>query len=136
MKTGLIFIDHIPTPWAAHCGYGKKSWDKRYAQKQEYKRQIKEQWGEKQLITSAVILDIYYVLPIPKSTSKVRREAMIKGEIDHLVPPDVTNLNKLTEDCLQGIVMGNDSAVIDVRGRKRHGPRPCIQIWVHYNLRE
>lgn len=133
MKTSLIFIDHIPTPWAAHCGYGKNSWDKRHPQKEEYRRQIREQWGKEKAITSAVTLDIYYVFPIPKSTSKVKRDAMIKNEIDHLVKPDVTNLNKLTEDCLKGIAIDDDSIVTKITGQKRYGSRPCIQIWIHHN---
>lgn len=130
MKVSLLYIDYIPTPWSAHGGYGRKSYDKKAKEKAEYRRQIKEQWGKKALITSAVALEIFYAMPIPKNTSKIKRKLMLAGEIDHLARPDVTNLNKLAEDTLKGIVLVDDSIVKRITGEKFYASKPCIQIWV------
>lgn len=131
MRTSLIYIDHIPIPWSAHGGYGRKSYDKKAKEKNEYRRQIKEQWGKKETISTPTALDIQYVMPIPKNTPKAKREQMLNGDIFHIARPDTTNLNKLAEDTLKEIVLSDDSIVVDIRGRKRYGTKPCIQIWIH-----
>lgn len=131
MRTSLLFIDHIPTPWSAHGGSGRRSYDKKAKEKQEYRRQIKEQWGNRKIISTPITIYIHYALPIPKGTSKKRREQMLKGEIYHIVRPDTTNLNKLAEDTLKGIVISDDSIVVDIRGKKRYGDKPSVQIWIH-----
>lgn len=130
MKLSLLYIDYTPTPWCAHGGYGKNSYDKKAKEKAEYRRQIKEQWGNKPIITGPVNLKFFYAMPIAKSTSKIRREQMLDGRIYHMQTPDTTNLNKLAEDTLKGIVLIDDKIAQTVQGTKYWATKPCIQIWV------
>lgn len=69
-------------------------------------------------------------MPIAKSTSKIRREQMLDGRIYHMQTPDTTNLNKLAEDTLKGIVLIDDKIAQTVQGTKYWATKPCIQIWV------
>lgn len=55
---------------------------------------------------------------------------MLKGEIYHMQTPDTTNLNKLAEDTLKGIVLVDDKIVQHNEGTKRWATRPFIQIWI------
>lgn len=130
MHVDLIVIEHVPTPWTAHGGYGRRSYDKKAKEKEEYRRQIKEQWRDKALITTPIALRIIHAMPIPSSSSKIRREQMKEGRIYHLVRPDVTNLNKLAEDTLKGIVISDDSIVVEITGRKFYSTRPSVHIWI------
>lgn len=44
--------------------------------------------------------------------------------------PDTTNLNKLAEDTLKGIVLIDDKIVQHNEGTKYWATKPCIQIWI------
>jgi Holliday junction resolvase RusA-like endonuclease len=84
------------------------------------------------LIDTAVWVDLFFHMPIPKATSKKKRELMIQGILRPIVTPDRINLGKLLEDCLQGIVIGNDSKIVDGRVAKFYSEIPNTLI----NIRE
>ena len=52
-----------------------------------------------------------FVMPIPASTTKKNREAIIRGDVEHTKQPDLDNLLKGLKDALQGIIYVNDSQV-------------------------
>lgn len=129
MKLSTISIEHTPTPWRAHAGYGRRSYDLKAKEKQEYRRQIKAQWDHP-MTHKAVRVFIEYFMPIPKGFSKKALQKIKEGNLHHISRPDVTNLNKLTEDCLKGIVLKDDSQVVDIRGVKHYSPSPRILIFI------
>lgn len=85
------------------------------------------------LLTCSVVLDLLFEFKPPKSATKKRRLAMLSGAI--LPRPDCTNLQKLYEDCLKGIVIQDDREVVDIRSKKLYTERDCTTIKV-YTLEE
>jgi Holliday junction resolvase RusA-like endonuclease len=71
-----------------------------------------------------------FVFPFPKSASKAKKEKMKAGEI---IPTkcDCTNLQKLYEDCLKGIVITDDRNVVYVSSFKLYGEKGRVQIKVY-----
>lgn len=73
-----------------------------------------------------VDLEVFFYMPIPKSLSKKKREAM-RAEW-HIVKPDTSNLLKAVEDALNGILWVDDSQVARCTLSKTYGAEPGIHI--------
>lgn len=116
-----IQIDGHPTPWAAHGGYGRRSFNPRYKEKEYAQWQIKAQYNRNFPVKGPVSLDISYHLPIPVRTSRVRKREMLAGRIHHISRPDVDNLNKFLCDALKTLVFEDDSQVVEICARKLYG---------------
>ncbi len=69
-------------------------------------------------------------MPIPEGTSKVRRLQMLNGKIHHIKRPDASNLVKMYEDCLKGIIFDDDSQVVEFTARKIYSETPKVVIRV------
>lgn len=63
-------------------------------------------------------------LPIPQSTSKKQRQAMLEGEIRHVKKPDLDNLEKHLMDCCTGVLWEDDRQIDDKRSRKYYSDEP------------
>ena len=127
----LIFtISGTPVPWAAHRGYGRKSFNPRYKEREFYQWQIKSQYNQEAPISGAVKLSYCFYMPIPKSISKARRTAMCNNTFPHLVRPDIDNLNKFLSDCLKTLVFEDDSQVVELNSRKIYSeiPKTFVQV--------
>jgi Holliday junction resolvase RusA-like endonuclease len=74
--------------------------------------------------------DIIAYFPIPKSTSKKKREAMLNGEIYHTKKPDADNIVKCILDALNGIAYYDDSQVVYVRCKKNYSDEPRAEITI------
>lgn len=123
-----LHIHCDPTSWSAaragkHCHYDPKSKQKDFA-----RWQIKGQYRGVP-ITGHVALVFTFYIPIPKSASKAKRTQMLRRQI---LPtsPDTTNMQKLYEDCLQGIVIENDRYASDVHSRRFYAEQPGVDISV------
>lgn len=117
-----------PVPWSAsekgrYCFYDPKGKEKEYA-----RWQIKAQYRDRP-IGGHVALDFIFFIPIPKGTSKAKRAQMLDGRI---LPtsPDTTNMQKLYEDCLQGIVIENDRFTNRVTSQRKYAEEPGVLIQV------
>lgn len=55
---------------------------------------------------------------------------MLDNTIRPETTPDRINLGKLYEDCLQQIVIGNDSKIVDGRVAKFYGENPRTEIYI------
>lgn len=66
--------------------------------------------------------------PIPKSTSKKKREAMLNGEIYHTKKPDADNLAKAVLDALNGIAFYDDAQVCELIVQKWYSDNPRVEI--------
>ena len=75
-----------------------------------------------------VCIDAYY--PIPKNTSKVKRERMLGGRIRPTVKPDADNVAKAICDALNGEAWKDDAQICTLIVRKQYDeePRCFIQI--------
>lgn len=101
-----------------------------------YEKAIGEYWeqatqGFKFEREQAVCVNVVFGLPIPKSTSKHKKEDMINGTIKHTKKADVDNLLKAVLDDLNGIAWADDSQVIRVCASKEYSTEPYVYLYVH-----
>ena len=66
--------------------------------------------------------------PIPKSTSKKKREQMEAGKIRHTKKCDADNIAKACLDALNGIAFYDDSQVCELSISKFYGDTPKVEI--------
>ena len=106
------------------------------AKEKEYIRwQIKSHYRN-DLLDCAVCLDFIFYFPLPKRTSNILRNQMLNGLVVPTKKPDATNLQKLYEDCLKGIVITDDCSVVDVTTKKRYAQKSGVLIRIQtYNDR-
>ena len=82
-----------------------------------------------------VALSCTFVLPVPASWSKTKRQAAVSGDICHVTKPDLDNLIKGLKDPLSGVIWVDDRQVIEYREpiAKRYGTAEDIgahcRIW-------
>ncbi|MDR0905803.1 MAG: RusA family crossover junction endodeoxyribonuclease [Oscillospiraceae bacterium] len=73
-------------------------------------------------------LQIFAGYPIPKSVSKVRREAMIRDEAMPIVKPDLDNVLKIVADALNKLAYADDAQVCEMYVRKYYAEVPKLHI--------
>lgn len=94
---------------------------------------IATQWGE-ELLKDAVSLEMTFYMKIPQSVSKKRRDAMLGAPC--LKRPDLDNFVKLYLDCMQGIVLSDDSIVWNITAKKIWSDEPRTEIKVSTPITE
>ena len=82
------------------------------------------------MFTGAVKLELLCEVAIPRSWSQKKQMRAIRGEIRVTTRPDITNILKLAEDAIKGVVWRDDSLVDEQHCRKRYGAQPKIVITV------
>ena len=93
-------------------------------------RCIIQQKAPEKPFTGPVALGIVAYLKIPKSASQKTRNLMLKWEIRPTKKPDCTNIAKLYEDLLTGIVFLDDKQVVDLVVSKFYSDTPRVEIEV------
>lgn len=80
----------------------------------------------------ALNLSARFIIPMPKSVSKIKRELMINGDILPAKKPDLDNYVKFVKDCFNGIVWIDDSQVVKYCEpfEKIYGEMPRTEITV------
>ena len=115
MKVTLdIAID--PTSWKAP----RLGRNRIYSPHNEVKRKIKyfiRQQYQALPYSGYTSLFFHFAFATPASASRKQRERMLNRKI-FPIKMDCTNMQKLFEDCLQGIVISNDKNVISVTSYK------------------
>lgn len=124
----LIEIEGDPENWVSHGGYGRRAFNRKGVKIEQLKWQVRAQYNQLAPICGPIRCEYIFHMPIPKSTSKIRKLQMLNGKIHHMVRPDVTNLLKLNEDVLKGIVFADDSQVVENIARKIYSERPRVII--------
>ena len=69
-------------------------------------------------------------LPVPASWSGRKRAAAITGDIRPTTRPDLDNYAKSATDALNGIVVADDSLIVELDARKRYGIAPKVVLTV------
>lgn len=121
-----IRLDCKPVPWSAPTKGLHTFYDKKSKVKESTCWQIFSQYNGP-IIDEFVSLEFTFYVPIPKNTSKVKRKEML----DHKIlptSPDTTNMQKLYEDCLQGIVIQNDRLSHKITSIRYYSDRPGVEI--------
>lgn len=84
------------------------------------------------LVTSAL-----FVMPIPKSLSKRKRNALLETSTSHQKTPDLDNCYKFVSDVLQASkVVDNDAQVATITLRKIYGEEPRAEITITTETKE
>jgi Holliday junction resolvase RusA-like endonuclease len=81
-------------------------------------------------ITAPVRADISIDLPVPVSWSNKRTEAALCGAIRPTSRPDCDNYVKAALDAINGIVVTDDSLVVEIAAAKRYARVPNLTITV------
>jgi len=111
-----------PVPWAAPVKGSQGFYDRKSTHKKAILFQILSQKRPLSPLPGAIQLKFVFFMPVPESTSKKRKDFMLQGEIQHLHKPDLTNMVKLMEDCLEKAgIISNDSHVISQINEKKYG---------------
>ena len=95
----------------------------------------KQEWGNKELIETAVEIHLEFIRSYPnnlpkRETSRERRlkEALVRK-------PDLDNLCKAAIDGIKGIIIKDDTVVVKLSAEKRFGPEAMtvitIKEWVN-----
>jgi Holliday junction resolvase RusA-like endonuclease len=132
MKVELT-IPYAPVPWAAPKLSKYRCYDPREADKRAIRFLMREQYDGDPYENYVAIL-FYFAFEPPKSTSLRNRARMLLGEI-RPTKCDCTNLQKLYEDCLKGIVIKDDRHVCAVSSYKCYEQTASVHIIVQ-DLRE
>lgn len=85
--------------------------------------------GEERFADTAYIrIRIQAFYGIPKSSSKVKREAMLKGELLPAKKPDIDNIAKAVLDALNSVAYRDDTQVVELQLRKQYSEKPRVEI--------
>lgn len=84
--------------------------------------------GGENLGSEMVWLEVSAFYPIPKSTSKKKKEMMEAGEIRPTIKPDLDNCIKIISDSLNGIAYKDDSQIVAVVADKYYSDTPRVEI--------
>jgi Holliday junction resolvase RusA-like endonuclease len=125
----VIIIEGIPIPWKAPFVGKRGSFNPQYNNIQILREIVRTQYQGEPL-EGPLRVNLIFYMPIPKSISKKKQQLMEIGKIFPTGRPDRTNLAKLYEDLLNGIVIGDDSQIVCGTIDKRYGhlPRTIISI--------
>ena len=116
-------------PWKAPYVGTRGAYSPRYHESKIIKELIRAQYkGE--IIDVAIQCDLTFFMPIPKATRKKKRLLMLCDQLRPEGTPDRTNMAKLYEDLLQGIVIRKDSKIVDGRVSKFYSENPRTEIHI------
>ena len=70
-------------------------------------------------------------MPIPKSTPKSRKAAMLEKIIQHTKKPDLDNLQKAVLDALNGTAWEDDSQIVRITAEKKYTDDPYVYLYMN-----
>jgi len=74
---------------------------------------------------------ITFLMPIPGSTSKKKRQQINNGLYHHIKKPDIDNLVKFYLDVANGILFADDKQIVELVAVKRYAELPAVLIELH-----
>jgi len=89
--------------------------------------EIRQQRPEKRF-TGSISVDLWFGMPIPKSTSKRELQAMKNGFVPHIKKPDIDNLIKFYLDVMNQEIFEDDKQIFLISAEKRYSDNPRTEI--------
>lgn len=123
-----IYIPLPPISWEPSRKGEFTFYDPKEKEKRVVRYYIREQY-DSDPITDYVVIKLQFLFEIPKSYSKKKRQLAL----DHKIFPtkkDCTNMQKLYEDCLKGIVISDDRNVVKIFSEKEYSEKEGINIFI------
>lgn len=120
-----LFGNPVPQarPRIVRRGAFTHAYDPHSKLKEGYKWQIKSQYRGVPM-TVPLCADLIFFMPIPKSSSGIKKRQMANGVIPHTKKPDLDNMVKFIFDCLNALVFKDDSLIIELRCKKIYSDSP------------
>ena len=85
--------------------------------------------GEDRFSDDAYIrIRIQAVYEVTKSSSKVKRTAMLNGELMPAKKPDIDNIAKAVLDALNSVAYRDDTQIVELQIRKQYSEKPRLEI--------
>lgn len=79
---------------------------------------------------TALHVTLVFVLPVPPSWPRWKRDAALEGRLRPVSKPDVDNLSKLAKDALNSVLWVDDSQVVGLTASKVYGEKPSTRVIV------
>lgn len=79
-------------------------------------------------IEGYISMSVVAYYPIPKNTSKVKKEKMIKGVLLPDKKPDIDNVLKAICDALNKVAYDDDKQIVNMNIAKQYSENPCVVI--------
>lgn len=76
-------------------------------------------------------IEMEFAFEVPKSYSKKKREACLKGEIQHTKRPDADNIAKAVCDALNGYAFEDDSQITVMILEKLYAEESYVTVKIH-----
>lgn len=87
-----------------------------------------EQYNKDKPFEGPVKMRIVAYMPIPQSTSKVKKKNMMRGIIRPTKKPDVDNIIKIVADALNGLAYQDDKQIVSCTVEKVYSDVPRVQV--------
>ena len=100
----------------------------------EIAKSAKEAMEGMEPLESPIKLNLMFIMPIPVSYSKKRKEACLNKSEQHLKLPDIDNMVKAVCDAMNGIVYKDDGQVVTLIAHKAYGLSPHVFIKISEEL--
>jgi len=125
-----VVLPGVPLAWKAPYISSRGAWSVRTPILNQLKDVVRNSY-KGPFYTEAFAMDAIFYMPIPKSFSKKKKALALAGSLRPATTPDVDNCRKFASDVVQGIVMSNDSIVVDGRSCKFYDvePRTVIRLY-------
>lgn len=94
------------------------------------KESAKQAMGSSEPLETPVSLYLYIRVPIPKSCTKKRLEAIQNGSEKPIKKPDASNILKSVEDGMNGVVYKDDSQIVNIHVTKVYSSQAGVDICV------
>ena len=94
------------------------------------KESAKQAMGSSEPLETPVTLYLYIRVPIPKSCTKKRLEAIQNGSEKPIKKPDGSNILKSVEDGMNGVVYKDDSQIVNIHVTKVFSSEAGVDICV------
>lgn len=78
----------------------------------------------------AVRLSLNIIFETPSSWNKAQKIAAIEGKMPHVSTPDTSNVLKMIEDGMNGVVYYDDAQIAEIFVRKRYGQGERVEVMV------
>ena len=89
---------------------------------------FRKQCKNKKVLEGPIKINLIFYMLIPKNTSKVKREKMLKGELLPAKRPDFDNLAKGITDALNGLAFKDDNQIVEAHIYKRYGDPQKVEV--------
>lgn len=95
-----------------------------------------ENYSDTKPIAGSVAMEIEAYMPIPKSTSKKKKKAMLAGKIRPTKKPDWDNVGKIITDALNGIAYDDDKQIVSCLVQKFYSDAPMVYVKIQELVEE